>query len=170
MMYNSKLIVATTVLALVAMTAPAFAWMGDCSGTWMNHGMGTTTSSQALPAEQQKQVDEIQNTYQPQLQDLQQKLNAKQSELSAARNDDSTTVGRLKVLESELYTLERSYWSRLNQANLEMNQITGSGYGSWFSCGYQGCDHGDNRHGMMQNGYMTRGHNMSGGQYGSCCW
>lgn len=167
---NRKLIATTAVLAMVAMTTPAFAWMGDWSGTQMGRGMGPATGVQALTTEQQKRVNEIQGKYQPQLQDLQQKLNAKQAEMVAARSDDTTTVGRLNQLESELYNLERAYWTKLDQANLEASRITGGGYGPWFACDYQGCDHGYGRHGMRRDGSMMRDRSMTGGHYGSCCW
>ncbi len=162
---NRKLIATTAVLAMVAMTTPAFAWMDG----WSGYGMGSATGTQALTAEQQKKVDEIQGKYQPQLQELQQKLNAKQDELIAARSDDATTVGRLNALESELNNLERAYWTKLDQANLEVSRITGGGYGSWFACDYRGCDHDNGRHGMMRDDYMMSGRSMSDGHYGSCC-
>lgn len=165
---NRKLIAATTILAMVALATPAFAWMGDWSGTRMGRGMGPAAGAQALTAEQQKKVDEIQGKHQPQLQELQQKLNAKQTELIAARSDDATTVGRLNALEGELYALERAYWTKLDQANLEVRRAAGGGYGSWFACDYRGCDHG--RHGMMRGGYRMSGRSMSDGHYGSCCW
>jgi len=167
---NRKLIAATAILAMVAMAAPAFAWMDGWSGSRMNRGAGGATAAQSLTAEQQKKVDEIQGKNQPQLQDLQQKLNAKQSELNAARSDDATTVGRLNALESELNNLERAYWTTLDQANLEVSRITGGEYGPWFACDYQGCDHGYGRHGMMRDGYMMRDRSMRGGHNGSCCW
>ena len=166
---HRKLIAATAILALVAMTPPAFAWMGDWSGTQMGRGMGPATGAQALTAEQQKKVDEIQGKYQPQLQDLQEKLNAKQAELLAARSDNATTVGRLNALESELNNLERAYWTKLDQANVEVSRITGGEYGPWFASDYQGCDHGYGRHGMMRSGMMMDHRGMHNGQYGSCC-
>jgi len=167
---NRKLIATTAVLAMVAMTTPTFAWMDGWSGSRTGSGMGSVSGRQALTAEQQKKVDEIQGTYQPQLQELQQKLNAKQAEMVAARSDDTTTVGRLNQLESELYNLERAYWTKLDQANLEASRITGGGYGPWFSCDYQDCDHGYGRHGMRRDGYMMRSRSMPGGHYDSCCW
>ncbi len=163
---NRKRIAATSILALVAMTTPAFAWMEG----WSSYGMGSATGAQALTAEQQKNVDEIQGRYQPQLQDLQQKLNAKQDELLVARSDDAMTVGQLNELESELYNLERAYWTKLDQANLEVSRVTGGKYGPWFACGYRGCDHGYDRHGMMRDGYRMSGRSVPGGHYGSCCW
>ncbi|APG27142.1 hypothetical protein A7E78_04405 [Syntrophotalea acetylenivorans] len=166
---NRKRIAVTAILAMVAITTPAFAWMGNWSGTRMGRGMGPATGAQALTAEQQKNLDEIQGKYQPQLQDLQQKLNAKQAELNAARSDNATTVGRLNALEGELYDLERAYWTKLDQANLEVSRITGDGYGPWFACDYQGCDHGHGRHGMMRDGYRMRNRSMNTGRYGSCC-
>ena len=166
---NRKLIATTAVLAMVAMTTPTFAWMGDWSGTRMGRGMGSANGAQALTAEQQKKVDEIQGKYQPQLQELQQKLNAKQDELIAARSDDATTVGRLNALESELNNLERAYWTKLDQANLEVIRVTGGGYGSWFACDYRGCDHGYGRHGMMRDDYMMSGRSVPDGHDGSCC-
>ncbi len=170
-----KLIAATSILAMVALAAPAFAWMDGWSGSRMNRGARVATDTQSLTTEQQKKVDEIQGKYQPQLQNLQEKLNAKQSEFNMARSDDATTVGRLNALENELYNLERTYWTELDQANLEMSRVTGGGYGSWFACDYRGCNHDNGRHGMMdhremmRDGYMMRGNNMSGSNYGTCC-
>jgi Spy/CpxP family protein refolding chaperone len=167
---NRKLMAATAILAMLALAAPAYAWMGDWSGTRVGRGMEPATGAQALTTEQQKKVDETQGKYQPQLQELQQKLNAKQAELIAARNDDGTTVGQINALEGELYNLERTYWTELDQANLEMSRVAGGGYGSWFACDYQGCDHSNGRHSMMRAGYAMSDRSMSDGHYGSCCW
>lgn len=158
-----RLMTATAILALATMATPGFAWMNDWSGSWMNGSAGTAIDRQSLSVEQQKKVDEIQSKYQPQLQELRDKLNAKQDELFAARSDDATTVGRLNELEGELYRLERDYWTKLDQANLEVNRVAGGGYGSWFTCEYRGCDGDMRRQGMM---------NYRGGssyRYGSCC-
>jgi Spy/CpxP family protein refolding chaperone len=165
---NRKLITATAILAMLALAAPAFAWMDNWSGSRMNRGAGAATDTQALTAEQQKRVDQIQGKYQPQLQELQQKLNAKQDELIAARSDDATTVGQLNQIESELYNLERDYWTKLDQANQEVRRAAGGGYDSRFTCDYRGCDH--DRHGMMRAGYTMSDRSMSDGHYGSCCW
>ncbi len=167
---NRKLIAATAILSMVALAAPAFAWMDGWSGSRMNRGAGTATDTQSLTAEQQKKVDEIQGKYQPQLQELQEKLNAKQDELLAARSDDATTVGRLNALEAELNNLERAYWTKLDQANLEVSRVAGGGYGSWFACDYRGCDHNMSRHGMMRDGYRMSDRTVSDGNYRSCCW
>jgi hypothetical protein len=164
-----KMLIAS--LMLLTFVTPAFAWMDG----WTGRGMDPASGALSLTAEQQKKVDEIQGKYQPQLQDLQQKLEAKQSELNAARSNDATTVGRLNALESELYKLERSYWTELDQANLEVNRVVGGGDSSWFACDYRGCDHNNGRHGimnrreMMRDGHMMSGNNMSGSNYGTCC-
>lgn len=166
---NRKLIATTAVLAMVAMTTPAFAWMDGWSGSRMNRGSAAATDTQSLTTEQQKKVDEIQAKYQPQLQELQEKLNAKQDELLAARSDDATTVGRLNELESELNNLERAYWTKLDQANREVSRVTGGGDGSRFACDYRGCDHDNGRHGMMRDSYSMSGRSTSDGKDGSCC-
>lgn len=155
---HRKLIAATAILALVAMTTPAFAWMGDWSGTQVGRGMGPATGAQALTAEQQKNIDEIQGKFQPQLQDLQQKLNAKQGELIAARNNNTTTVGRLNALVSELDKLERAYWTKLDQANAETTQAAGTGFAPYFTCGYMGCNHQGHMGAVMPGRHMA------------CCW
>lgn len=155
---HRKLIATTAILAMVAMTTPTFAWMGDWSGSRMGRGMGPATGAQALTAEQQTKVDEIQGRYQPQLRDLQQKLNAKQAEMVAARSDDTTTVGRLNAIEGELFQLERQYWALLNQANAEAGQAAGTGFASYFTCGYMGCNH---------QGHMGA---MRPGRHMACCW
>jgi Mg2+ and Co2+ transporter CorA len=141
--------------------------MDNWSGTRMSRGAEAATDTQPLTAEQQKRVDEIQGKYQPQLQELQQKLNEKQDELIAARSDDATTVGQLNQLESELYNLERAYWTKLDQANLEVRRAAGGGYDSRFTCDYRGCDH--DRHGMMRDSYRMSDRSMSDGNDGSCC-
>jgi len=153
---HRKRIAATAILALVAMTTPAFAWRGDWSGAQMGRGMGPATGAQALTAEQQKRVDEMQGKYQPQLQDLQQKLNAKQDELIAARNNNTTTVGRLNAIEGELFQLERQYWTLLTQANAEATQAAGTGFAPYFTCGYMGCNHQDHMGAVMPGRHMAR--------------
>ncbi len=147
---NRKLISATAVLAIVTLAAPAFAWLDGWSGARINTDSGVETAL-SLTAEQQKSIDAIQGKYQPQLQELRQQLNSKLDELSAARSDDATTVGRLNELESELNNLERGYWSKRDQANQEMAPITGAGSAAWFACNYRGCDHDNGRHRMMQD-------------------
>ena len=164
---NRKLMAATAILATVALAAPAFAWTDGWSGTRMNRGAGAMTDTQPLTTEQQKKVDETQSKYQSQLPELQQKLNAKQDELIAARSDDATTVGQLNQIESELYNLERDYWTKLDQANQEVRRAAGGGYDSRFTCDYRGCDH--DRHGMMRDSYRMSDRSMSDGNDGSCC-
>lgn len=152
---NGKLITATAILAMVAMTTPAFAWMGDWSGSRMNRGSRPPASAQAFTAEQQKKVDEIQGKYQPQLQELRDNLNAKQDELIAARSDNTTTVGRLNVLEGELFQLERQYWTLMNQANAEATRVVGTGFAPYFTCGYTGCNHQGHTGAMMPDRHMA---------------
>ncbi|WP_020677995.1 hypothetical protein [Geopsychrobacter electrodiphilus] len=168
-----KMLIAS--LMLLTFSTPAFAWMNDWSDYRMNRGSAAATDTQSLTVEQQKKVDEIEGKYQPQLQELQGKLNAKQDELLTARSDDATTLGRLNALEAELYKLENDYWTDLDQANLEMSRVAGGGYSSWFACDYRGCNHNNGRHGMMnrremmRDGHMMSGNNMSGSNYGTCC-
>jgi septal ring factor EnvC (AmiA/AmiB activator) len=155
---HRKRMAATALVALLAIATPAFAWMGSWSGYGMGYGGGPATAGATLTAEQQKQVDAIQSKYQPQLDELQQKLNAKSSELATARANGDTTVAQLNALESELFQLERQYWTLLDQANTEVAQVAGTGFGSYFTCGYMGCNHQHYRGSVMPSGYMT------------CCW
>jgi len=151
---NLNRMTATALVALLAMATPAFAWMGN----WSGYGRGSTAGTSTLSAEQQKRVDAVQSKYQPQLNELQQKLNAKSSELAAARANGSTTVAQLNALETESFQLERQYWTLLDQANAEATQVTGAGFGPYFTCGYMGCNHQHHRDSVMPGGYMT------------CCW
>lgn len=151
---NRRRVAAAALVGMLAAAAPGFAWMGG----WSGYGMGPATAVPSLTAEQQKNFDEVQKKYQPQLNELEQKLNAKSSELATARANDSTTVAQLNSLESDLYQLERRYWTLLDQANVETAQVTGTGFGSYFTCGYMGGNHQHYRGRMMPGGSMT------------CCW
>lgn len=158
---NNKRKMLVAGFAIVTFATPAFAWMGNYG---MGYGGGPATARATLSAEQQKQVDAVQGKYQPKLDELQQKLGAKSSELAAARANGSTTVSQLNALETELFQLERQYWTLLDQANQEMFQV-GGGHGPSFACDYRGCDHSYGRHGMMMDN-----RSMPAGRYGSCCW
>lgn len=148
-------ITATALVALLAIATPAFAWMGNYG---MGYGGGPATAGAALSVEQQKQVDAVQSKYQPQLDELQRKLDVKSSELAAARANDSTTVAQLNALEGDLSQLERRYWTLLDQANTEAAQVAGTGVGAYFSCGYMGCNHQRHLAPMMGSRHMA------------CCW
>jgi hypothetical protein len=158
---TQKILIAS--LAVLTFATPAFAWMGNWQG---NSG----TNRPAMSAEQQQQVQQVEGRYGEELQELESQLNAKQAELLAARSNDATTVGQLNELERELYNLERTYWTKLDQANLEINRVAGNGYGSGFTCDYRDCDHNYGRHEMMRGGMMTDRRDMHNGRNGSCCW
>jgi hypothetical protein len=160
---NNKRKMLVTCFLVVTFATPAFAWMGNWQG---NSG----TNRPVLSAEQQQQVQQFENSYGKDLEELESQLNAKQAELLAARSNDATTVGQLNKLERELHNQERTYWTKLDQANLEVSKVAGGGYGSWFACDYRGCDHNYGRHGMMRGGMMTDRRDMHNGRNGSCCW
>ena len=150
-------------LALLTFATPAFAWMGG----WQSY---YGDNSPTLSAEQQQQVQQLENRYGKELQELEVQLSAKQAELVKARAEDSTTMARYKSLQAELGALENSYRAKLGQANQEVWQVTDAGAAPWFACDYQGCKHNRGRQGMMNHGDgMMSGNGMSGGQHDSCC-
>lgn len=161
---NLNRMTATALVALFAMATPAFAWMGN----WSGYDRGPTAGTSTLSAEQQKRVDAVQSKYQPQLDDLQQKLDAKSSELRAARSDGNATVAQLNTLESDLSQLERQYWALLDQANAEAVRITGTGYGPYFTCGYMGRNYPGPMGPRMGGRY--NGYNRYNNHYCGCCW
>lgn len=165
--FNRKRVTATAIIALLGMAVPAFAWMGNWSGYGMGYGGGTAVSGSTLNAEQQKQVAEVHDKYQPQMQKLQQQLDARASELAAARAS-GTTVARLNSLQAELSQLERQYWTLLDQANAEAGRIAGSGNGPYFTCGYMGCNHQHHMGPRMDGRYD--GYRRYRNQYSGCCW
>ena len=154
---NNKRKMLVACFAIVTFATPAFAWMGN----WQGH---SGTNRPELSDEQQQQVQQVENRYGKELQELESQLNAKQTELLTARSNDATTVGQLNELERELYNLERTYWTKLDQANLEINRVAGNGYGSGFTCDHRGCDHNYGRHETM----MDRSR-LPASQSGSCC-
>jgi len=160
---NNKRKILVACFAIVTFATPAGAWMGNWQGN-------TVSNQSTLSAEQQQQVQQIENRYGKELQELESQLKNRQDELLAARSNDATTVGQINELERELYKLERTYWTKLDQSNMEMNRVAGSGYGSRFACDYRGCDHDHGRYGMMRGGYTMMEHGMHGGQHSSCCW
>lgn len=158
-----KLLIVT--FALLMFATPAFAWMGGWQGYYGDN-------RPALSAEQQQQVQQLENRYGKELQELEAQLNTKQAELTQARADGSTTMAHYNALQAELGALENSYRAKLGQANQEVWQVTGTGTAPWFACDFPGCNHGNGRHGMMRGGMMM-GNGMMGhgdGQYRSCCW
>ncbi len=88
------------------------------------YGMGPTAAVTTTPtAAQQKEIAAIQSEYRPQLDALQQKIDAKYRELASARANDTTTVARLKALEGEIFKLEGRYRTLLGQAISELGQV-----------------------------------------------
>ncbi|NOY13080.1 MAG: hypothetical protein GXP51_05185 [Deltaproteobacteria bacterium] len=169
---NRKLIAVTAVLAIVAMAVPGFAGMNNGSNSQLKSGPAAVTDTASLTAEQQQKVADIQARYQPELQDLQQKLNAKQDAFNAARSDDATTVGQLNNLENELSSLERAYLTKLDQANQELSLVAGTGYGPQFACDNRGGNHGNMMQGNMMRGGMMMGNMMQDGRSvanADCC-
>ena len=162
-----KMLVAS--LALLTFTTPAFAWMDGWQGYYGNN-------RPTLSAEQQQQVKKMESRYDKELKDLEAQLDAKQNELSKARAEGTTTMATYNALQAELSALENTYRAKLGQANQEVWQVTGSGTAPWFACDYQGCDHSNGRHGMMnsrgmmQDSMMVHGNVASGSQHGTCCW
>ena len=128
------------VVALLAVSVPGFAWMGD----WWCYGRGTGVGYSTLTAAQQEKISAVQEKYQPQLQKLQLRLNAKAAAVTAARADGSTTLAQMDALENELSQLESQYWTLLDQANAEAGQVLGTTVGQYFTCGYMGCNHRHN--------------------------
>lgn len=141
-MFNRKRVTAAAIIALFGMAEPVFAWRGNGSGLGMGYGSVTADSGTTLSAEQQK-------------------LDAKASELAAARSRGNTTVSRLNALESEILQLERRYRTLLDQANAEASRVAGSSFGPYFTCGHTGCNH---RYHSSEK--MT----MGPGRRVRCCW
>lgn len=148
----------TVLICALALATPAFAWMGNGWNDRAGDNQGSVNAP-SLSADQQNKIDRVQNKYQSQLKGLQQKLDAKSSELAAARANGDTTMAQINSLESELFQLERQYWTLLDQANAEATAVTGKTRGHYFTCDYTGCNH---RHHAGSTGMSGRSRN--------CCW
>lgn len=166
--FNRKRVTATGIIALLGMAVPAFAWMGHGSGYGMGYGGGTAVSGSTLDAEQQKQMAAVHDKYQPQIQKLQQELDAGTSEMAAARVGETTTAARLNSLQAELSQLERRYWTLLDRANADAARVTGASYGPYFTCGYLGCNHQYHMGPQMDGRYDS--YPRYSNQYSGCCW
>jgi hypothetical protein len=145
-------------ICVLALATPAFAWMGNGWNDRAGYNQGAVNAP-SLSADQRKEVDRVQKKYQSQLNGLQQKLDAKSSELAEARADETTTMVQVNSLESDLFQLERQYWTLLDRANAEATAITGNTQGHYFTCDYTGCNH---RHHAGSTGKSGRSRN--------CCW
>ncbi|MGE4345363.1 MAG: hypothetical protein AB7F20_14000 [Geoalkalibacter sp.] len=148
----------TVLICVLALATPALAWMGNGWNDRAGYNQGAVNAP-SLSADQQNEIDRVQTKYQSQLNGLQQKLDAKSSELAAARADGNTTMAHINSLESEIFQLERQYWTLLDRANAEATAITGNTQGHYFTCGYTGCNH---RHHAGSTGKSGRRRN--------CCW
>lgn len=148
-----KIVIVALTLGFVSLASTSFA----CWGNWMGHGPGNAYTN--LTAEQQQQLDTVKTKYSGQLDELQASLNSKSNEYRTARANDSTTVGSLKQLETEIADLEQQYWTLLDKANTEAGGFIAGGKGSWFHCGYNGCDH------QSHWGQMGQGRHMGSGQH-----
>jgi len=148
----------TVCICVLALATPAFAWMGNGWNDRPNYSQGTVNAS-SLNADQQDEINTIQKKYGSRLNDFQQKLDAKSSELAEARANGNTTVARLNALERDLFQLERQYWALLDQANAETTAIAGKTRVHYFSCSYTGCNHRQHI-GSIE---MSRRHR-------NCCW
>lgn len=163
---KQKILIFTLVIGFLAVASTSFAcW--NCRG---GDSSGSAYSSANLTTEQQQQLDAVKEKYSGQLDELQASLNSKTDEYRSASANDSTTVGALRNLETEIVDLEKQYWALLDKANKEAGGFVAGGNGPWFRCGYNSCDHqshwgrmGQGRH--MGPGYMNR---MAGHMGG--CW
>jgi hypothetical protein len=152
-----RIITAVFVIGIFATAATGFAFRGNRMG----YGMNPSPDRTALTAEQQQKVDAVKEKYSPKLDEIQAALNAKIAEIRRARASDSTTIGSLKSLETEVAELERQYWTLLDKANNEAGQFVSGSYGPWFNCAYDGYSHRNHRHGSINDHYMGQHHRQS---------
>ncbi|SHJ48753.1 hypothetical protein SAMN02745165_02468 [Malonomonas rubra DSM 5091] len=162
---KQKILIFSLIVGFLAIASTSFAsW--NCRG---GYGPGSTYSSANLTTEQQQKLDVVKEKYSGQLDELQASLNSKTEEYRSASANDSTTVGALRNLETEIVDLEKQYWSLLDKANKEAGGFIAGGNGSWFRCGYNGCDHQSHRARMGQGHQMGSGHmSRMAGHMGGC--
>jgi len=162
---KQKILIFTLVVGFLAVASTSFAcW--NCRG---GHSSGSAYSSANLTTEQQQQLDAAKEKYSGQLDQLQTSLNSKTEEYRSASANDSTTIGTLKNLETEIVDLEKQYLTLLEKANDEAGGSIAGGNGPWFRCGYNGCDHQGHRARMGQGHHMGPGHmNRMAGHMGGC--
>ena len=111
--------------------------------------------------EQQKDIDVIEAKYAADLASKETAMQQKGAELSAALNDDTTSLGTVKKLRSELAVLEQGYWQVRQEANQEIRTKIGINYrgnGTW---GNENCAMHQSGH-MMGQGMMMGGDMMAG--------
>ena len=149
-----KILIITLVLGFLAVASTSFA----CSNCGGGHGSVSAYSSASLTSEQQQQLDEIQTS-----------LNSKTEEYRSASANDSTTVGTLRTLETEISDLKEQYWTVLGKPNHKTNGSIAGGNGPWLRCGSNGCNHQSHRDSMGQDQHMGQGHmNRMAGHMGGC--
>lgn len=162
---KQRLLIVTLVVGFLAITSTSFACWNCRSG----YGLGATSSNVNLTTEQQQQLETVKEKYSDQLDELQASLNNKTEEYRSASANDSTTVGALRNLETEIVDLEKQYWSLLDKANKEADGFLAGGNGPWFRCGYNGCDHQSHWGRMGKGRHMGPGHmNRMAGHMGGC--
>ena len=159
-----KIVMAALVLGFLSFASTSFA----CWGNWMGHGTGNNHAN--LTAEQQQQLDTVKEKYSGQLDELQASLNSKGDKYRSARANDSTTVGTLRQLETEIADLEQQYWTLLDKANNEAGGFISDGKGTRFHCGYNGCDHQSHWGKMGQGRHMGQGHMNHMASHMGGCW
>lgn len=146
---NYKILAIGLLIGLFATASTGFA----CWGQRMGHqGPGPAHGKTALTAQQQSQLDSVQEKYAAELKESHAALQHKAADYRQARADEATTVGTLNRLEADMAELERQYEAVLDQANAEAGQVAGAGHGPWFGCSHNGCayhNRTDARAGMM---------------------
>jgi zinc resistance-associated protein len=138
-----------------------------CRGNWMGHDADASTT---LTVEQQQRLDVVKGKYSEQLDKLESSLNSKSVEYRNIRENDETTVGTLKRLESEMADFENQYWVLLDQANTEAGQYASSDHGPWFGCNYNGCTHQNHRWGSHDQRVRADHQHQHMNDYMAYCW
>lgn len=164
---NYKILVIGLLIGFFATASTGFACWGNRMG---HHGPGPAHGKTAMTAQQQNQLDAVQEKYAAELEELHAALDRKATDYRQARADEDTTVGTLNRLDAEMAELERQYASLLEQANADARQVAGAGHGPWFGCNHNNCayhNHGAGTHsGMMGPGHRPQ--HMAGRM--ACGW
>ncbi len=136
---KTKTIITVLAIALsMGVASQAGAWMGnlgnhDCDRSMNGQMMGQQTNP-TLTTEQQQQVKDIEAGYQNDLQAKEATIQNKITEIKKAYAENSTTVGQLNTLRSDLHNLKRDYRQTRKTINTKISETLGKNYygtGGW---------------------------------------
>ncbi len=152
------------IVAMLLITSPGFAWMngGQHNGYGKMGGCQCRTAN--LTAEQQAQVQAIEDTYADQFAEKESAIKAKADEMSQLMANDQTTVAQLNQVRAEMFLLKQDYRKLKISVNQEITSKIGVVY---CQCGNGNCQ-GPGKCRMM-NGNQTNSGNMGPGNCGGNC-